>query len=266
MKGSVFNIRRYSVHDGPGIRVTIFMKGCPLNCLWCHNPEGISPCDEEIMMVRKVGNYEFIEKETSGRSCSIDDILNVIRRERVFIDKSCGGITFSGGEPLLQHDFLLDALKACRHEGVHTAVDTSGYTRQEVLESIMPYTDLFLYDIKHLDDAKHMEITGVSNELIISNYRFLAENSNNMFIRIPIVPGFNDQPEYLEELRSFIIKSHYSRISKICLLPFHRTGESKYRKLGLKYRMNGIETPTAERMKELQSFFSATGLKVKIGG
>src|SRR4030043_141927 len=151
MKGLVFSVKRFSIHDGAGIRVTVFMKGCPLSCWWCHNPEGISPVSETIALIQRAGEKEFIKTEKAGKYYSADDILAILEREKIFISKSLGGVTFSGGEPLGQSEFLSEALKACRTNGYHTAVDTSGYSRPENFRAIIPFTSLFLFDIKHLD-------------------------------------------------------------------------------------------------------------------
>ena len=180
MQGLIFSVRRYSIHDGPGIRVTFFMKGCPLNCLWCHNPEGISPFPETVMQTNKIGDREFSKSEEVGTLYSAEAILKIIDREKVFLNQSKGGITFSGGEPMLQFEFLLEALKGCKKNGYHTAVDTSGYSSADNYISIIPFTDLFLFDIKHLDETKHIESTGVSNSEILENYRLLLESGKDM--------------------------------------------------------------------------------------
>src|SRR5512133_1552316 len=163
MEGLIFSVKRYSIHDGPGIRVTFFMKGCPLSCMWCHNPEGISPLSETIVKTEKVGERAFSRNEDVGKFYTVDEILQILDKERVFMNESKGGVTFSGGEPMLQAEFLVRALKACKENGYRTAVDTSGYSSPENYKSVIPYTDLFLFDLKHLDDAKHIESTGVSN-------------------------------------------------------------------------------------------------------
>ncbi|HBE40533.1 MAG TPA: glycyl-radical enzyme activating protein, partial [Bacteroidales bacterium] len=261
-----FSVKRYSIHDGPGIRVTFFMKGCPLSCWWCHNPEGISPDPETVREIHKIGVKEFIKSEDAGRFYSIDEILHILEKERIFITESKGGVTFSGGEPLYQPEFLLDALKVCKSNGYHTTVDTSGYASPENYLGIIPYTDLFLYDIKHLDDLKHFECTGVSNAQILSNFRLILESSTDIYVRIPVIPGYNDDNDHLEILRNFLIENKSDNLKKINLLPFHKTGQAKYRKFGIAYKMNGIQPPLKERMNELKEYFSGTGIKVKIGG
>jgi pyruvate formate lyase activating enzyme len=265
-KGLIFSIKRYSVHDGPGIRVTVFMKGCPLSCWWCHNPEGIAPGVESLMETRKVGDLEFSEPAVVGKYYSVGEILEILKKEMVFFRQSGGGVTFSGGEPLLQPEFLKDALMACKDMGVHTAVDTSGFCPWPDLEKILPYTDLFLFDIKHLSDTRHLEHTGVGNGSILQNFRILIQSGKEIMVRFPVIPGINDDPDHLMRLREFLEGTGKGNITRINLLPFHKAGSSKYRKMGLPYRMEGTEPPSTERVKELKSFFSETGIKVKIGG
>ena len=266
MKGLIFSIRRYAIHDGPGIRITIFMKGCPLNCMWCHNPEGILPWQESIVNTVRVGETEFCKNEDAGKYYSTEDILAVLERDRVFMDQSKGGITFSGGEPLLQFDFLFKTIKACKERGYHTAIDTSGYSSPENFKSLIPYTDLFLFDIKHLDEKKHIEATGVSNSLILENYKLLVENATAVSLRIPVIPGFNDNPDHIEKLLQYIRSTKTDKLQKINLLPFHKTGSSKYRRLNLPYMMDGVEPPAGQEMEKLKNRFLSAGIRVKIGG
>jgi pyruvate formate lyase activating enzyme len=266
MTGLLFSVKRYSIHDGPGIRVTFFMKGCPLNCKWCHNPEGISPFPVTVLKTDRVGAMEFSKQEEVGKYYTVENILEILEKEKVFINQSKGGVTFSGGEPMLQTDFLLDALKACKTEGYHTAVDTSGYSSTENFRSIIPFTDLFLFDIKHLDETKHLESTGVSNSGILDNYRLIINSGKDVMIRIPVIPGFNDDQDHLERLRQFITETKTSRVKKISLLPFHKIGASKYKRFNLPYRMSGIEPPDREKMNRIKELFEETGIKVKIGG
>jgi pyruvate formate lyase activating enzyme len=266
MKGLIFSVKRYSIHDGPGIRVTFFMKGCPLSCWWCHNPEGLNTQPEIVEMTEKVGDKEFIKKEKAGSYYSVNEIIDILEKERIFISQSNGGVTFSGGEPMLQHEFLLEALKACKANGYHTAVDTSGYSQIENYKTIIPFTDLFLFDLKHLDDTRHNQFTSVSNTLILRNFKLILDSGKDTMVRIPIVPGFNDDWEHLNELKSFLLKMKTENLKKICLLPYHKIGASKYKRFNIPYRMDGVKPPSRERMNELKTFFSETGIKVKIGG
>jgi pyruvate formate lyase activating enzyme len=266
MKGLIFSVKRFSIHDGPGIRLTFFVKGCPLSCLWCHNPEGISPEPEKVSQIFRVGDREFRKTEAVGRYYSIEDILAILEKERVFIDNSNGGVTFSGGEPLMQFDFLLEALKACKAHGFHTAIDTSGHFSSSKLKKIIPCTDLFLFDLKHLDSEKHREFTGVPNNTILKNFRHLIESSCDVMVRIPIVPGFNDSDEHLACLRKLIFSNRTDNIKMINLLPYHKIGASKYKRFNIPYKMGAVLQPSPERMKELKEFFSGGGIRVKIGG
>ena len=266
MKGLIFSIKRYSVHDGPGIRVTFFMKGCPLSCRWCHNPEGISPFSEKVIQSDKVGDREFRHEVTAGDYYTIEDILRIIEKEQVFINQSGGGVTFSGGEPMLQFEFLREALKACKANGYHTAVDTSGYSLAVNYKAIIPYTDLFLFDLKHLDEKRHIEFTGVPNTVILDNYLMLLGSGKDIMVRIPIIPGYNDDQEHIEKLRNFLSETKSDSLRKINLLPYHKIGASKYKRFNIPFRMNNIEPPSKEQMAELKAYFSSTGIKVKIGG
>jgi pyruvate formate lyase activating enzyme len=266
MKGLIFSVKRYSIHDGPGIRVTFFMKGCPLSCRWCHNPEGISPLQETVMLTRKVGEKEFIREEEVGRYYTVEDIIRILDQEKVFMSHSKGGVTFSGGEPMVQSEFLVEALSACKESGYSTAVDTSGYSSAENYRNILPYTDLFLFDIKHLDDLKHIESTGVSNTGILGNFRLLLESGKDIMLRIPVIPGFNDDMVHMEKLKNFIIASGTRSVKKINLLPYHKIGSSKYKRFNMTYKMESVEPPSSEKMQQLKELFMETGVKVKIGG
>jgi len=246
--------------------VTFFMKGCPLKCRWCHNPEGISPFPEMVMQTNKIGEREFSKNEEVGTYYSVEDILEILDKEKVFFNQSNGGITFSGGEPMLQSEFLLEALKGCKENGYHTAVDTSGYSTADNFRSIIPFTDLFLYDIKHLDEAKHIESTGVTNTVILENYRLLLGSGKDIMVRIPVIPGFNDDTDHLERLKHFINSTKTSSLKRINLLPFHKTGSSKYKKFNFPYLMEGTVPPDKEKMQKINELFMETGIKVKIGG
>jgi pyruvate formate lyase activating enzyme len=242
------------------------MKGCPLSCWWCHNPEGISPDPETVEQVEKVGEKQFIKVEKVGKYYSVEDILNIIEKDKIFISESKGGVTFSGGEPMLQTEFLTEALKACIENGYHTAVDTSGYSQVENFRAVIPYTDLFLFDLKHLDDEKHSQFTGVSNSLIISNFKLLVDSGKDIMVRVPVIPGFNDDPANLDALKNFIMTVKSKNLKKINLLPYHKTGSSKYKKFNIPNRIKNVTPPSHERMNELKQFFEETGIKVKIGG
>ncbi len=266
MKGLIFDIKKYSVNDGPGIRVTCFLKGCPLSCPWCHNPEGISPLKDQVVIERRIGSHHFRDCEDSGRYITTGEILDLLGRERVFFENSGGGVTFSGGEPMRQYGFLEEVLAECRRSGFHTAIDTSGYASEEAFRRIIPYTDLFLYDIKHLDDTRHIELTGVSNRMILNNLFMLLDLGKEVIIRIPVIPGINDDPDHTGRLRDFIASLGRGSLSGISLLPFHRTGISKYKRLNRPDSGSGFVPPSEEQMIKLAGFFAATGLRVRIGG
>jgi pyruvate formate lyase activating enzyme len=266
MQGLIFSVKRYSIHDGPGIRVTFFMKGCPLSCWWCHNPEGISPEKQSVLQTRRVGEKDFPGTEEAGKYYAVDELLEIVNKDRIFLEQSNGGVTFSGGEPMLQAEYLLESLKACKSNGYHTAVDTSGYASPENYRKLMPFTDLFLFDIKHLDPARHFEYTGVSNVDILDNLKLIISSGKDVMVRIPVIPGKNDDPENMTAVRDLLTGLKCANLRMINLLPFHRIGKAKYTKLGLPYRMSNTEQPSPERMKELKEFFEVTGIKVKIGG
>jgi pyruvate formate lyase activating enzyme len=266
MKGLIFNVKKYSLHDGPGIRVTFFMKGCPLSCWWCHNPEGISPDVETVVQVRKIGEREFRHAENAGQFYTVDEIMEIAGRERIFLEQSGGGVTFSGGEPMSQPRFLTAALKELSQNGYHTAIDTSGYGSVQNFKSVIPYTDLFLFDIKHLDNDKHLKFTGVSNRRILANLRYLLDSGKDVFIRLPIIPDINDDIENLSKIKDFIAAINRGNIRRLDLLPFHRIGTAKYRKFNMPYRMAGKSQPGPDRMNEIKEFFSVPDLKVRIGG
>jgi pyruvate formate lyase activating enzyme len=217
-------------------------------------------------MTNKIGDKEFSNIKEVGKYYSVENILEILEKERVFLNQSKGGVTFSGGEPMLQFEFLQEMLKACKTNGYHTAVDTSGYSSAQNYKTILPYTDLFLFDLKHMDEAKHIEFTGVSNRLIFENYLLLLESGKDIMVRVPVIPGYNDDPDHLGRLIQFISATKTTSLKKISILPYHKTGSSKYRRFNIPYRMGNVESPSKERMKELKEFFSDTGIKVKIGG
>jgi pyruvate formate lyase activating enzyme len=266
MKGLIFSIKRYAIHDGPGIRVTVFMKGCPLSCVWCHNPEGISPVSSKVCQVDRIGDREFRRDEVVGKYYDPLDILAILEKEKVFINQSGGGVTFSGGEPMMQFDFLLEALMLCREKGYHTSLDTSGLSSPDRFRKIIPFTDIFLFDIKHLDNQKHKEYTGASNDEILKNYDLIARNCRAYMVRIPVIPGFNDDEDYLAGLKQYIKARKSKNLMMINLLPYHKIGSSKYKKFNIPWKMENVEQPSARRMNELKDYFSDIGVRVKIGG
>ncbi len=297
----IFDIKPYSINDGPGIRITLFLKGCPLNCLWCHNPESISPHVQKMYSKAKcIGCSTCVENcpkgalrltadgivtdfdacdlcgicadvcptkamEMSGKSITVEEVMKVFRRETIMMDHSEGGITISGGEPLMQPEFLIELLDACGREGYHRAVDTAGFVKTETLLEVAKRTDLFLYDLKLMDPVKHKKFTGVSNKKILSNLRILAETGAEINIRIPFVRGVNTDEENIRETARFV--SSLSGPKKlISLLTYHNIAINTYNKLGQSFDFSGLEEPTQEDIRLAMSIFSEFGLQATLGG
>lgn len=265
MLGTIFDIKRFAVHDGPGIRTTVFFKGCPLNCFWCHNPESIG-C-EPFQSVRKISldDQIFDQPEKVGREVSVSEIMTSLRKDRMFMEESDGGVTFSGGEPTMQPAFLKQLLIACKDEGLHTAVDTCGYTSRQTLTEIFPFTDLFLFDLKHVNPEKHLAFTGKSNEVILENLSFIIKSKKKIRVRIPVVPVFNFPDDELESICDFL-KPQKNSISQVDLLPFHTIAQNKYKRFGMANKMEGIKGLSKEDIFNAKNMFEKEGFKVKIGG
>lgn len=266
MKGLIFSVKRYAIHDGPGIRVTFFMKGCPLDCWWCHNPEGKATGQVTTVRTDRVGEREFRTEELVGREYTPEEVLAKAERDRVFMEHSGGGVTFSGGEPLMQPRFLTESLSLLRNAGFHTTVDTSGYASRDVIRSVMKYTSLFLYDIKLLDPDAHRKFTGADNRLIISNLDMLLEEGAEVILRIPVIPGVTADTEFMEQLRGFIESRRGGRISGISLLPYHKTGISKYRRFGLADRMESYSQISNGHLDDYMAILQPLGIHVRKGG
>ena len=262
MKGRIFEIKRFSVHDGSGIRTTVFFKGCNLRCAWCHNPEGLSFDVQEAFYEHKcVGCGECTKDGFSvddcigeartvyGREISAYELLEEILEDSDFYETSGGGVTFSGGECMLQIDFLEEMLKQCKESGIHTAVDTAGHVPFEYFERIIPYTDLFLYDLKCMDSEKHKQYTGVPNERILENLSRLLASDKSVWVRVPIVPTVNDSDDDIADIRKFF--ECYGYPEKVELLAYHAMGKHKYDALGMEASI--FPTLSKERMNELQS-------------
>ena len=256
IKGRIFNIQRFSIHDGPGIRTIVFFKGCIMRCAWCCNPESQSGRIEELV--------EGDRTKTVGYDVTVDDIMPEILSDLPYYRRSGGGVTLSGGEVLCQADFARELLKTCRGEGLHTAIESAASMSFSEIEKLLPYLDLYLMDIKHMDSAKHKEYTGVPNERILENARRVAESGVELIIRTPIIPGFNDTPE---EVRAI---SHFARtlpgVREHHLLPYHRLGQDKFKGLGRSYSLEGVEPPSKEKMEYLLTIAETSGLKCQIGG
>lgn len=265
--GTIFEIRRFAIHDGPGIRTTVFFKGCPLDCWWCHNPEGRCPEIETFPVnERKDGGHSGGRPSQAriGRRATADEVMAEVMRDGIFYDQSGGGVTFSGGEPLLQTGFLYSLLKASRDIGLHTACDTSGYAPTEDIESIYDLVDLFLFDLKLIDCGEHQKYIGVSNELILSNLTVLATRGNKVVIRIPLVPGITDTAENLNGIVAFI--EPLTSIRAISLLPYNKFGEDKVSRYQLPRRLLDLTPQSADEMETKAAVFRSRGYDVRIGG
>lgn len=297
-KGLIFNVMRFSLNDGPGIRMTVFMKGCPLSCWWCHNPES-QKLKQQIMFAAdkclqcgdcvqacthgaltwdggpirdtakctecgdcaKVCTVE--ARQFVGEWITVEELMRRIRRDVIFFDQSGGGVTFSGGEPMMQPDFLEAALIACKAEGIHTTVDTCGYAQPRTLARIMNKVDLFLVDLKMIDPERHKKYTGTSNDLILANLEAMVQAGKRVKVRIPIIPGINDDDENIRASQEALSRIG---IHDVDLLAYHQTGVDKYRRLQWEYRLTDVRPPSSEFMQGLSDRFSQAGFEVRIGG
>ncbi len=265
MRGVIFDIKRYAVHDGPGIRNTVFFKGCPLRCWWCHNPESISPKMQNYTRKVTFDGLEMEVADTVGYEISVGELLKEIKKDAAFYEESGGGVTFSGGEPFMQADFLKEITKACKENGIHVTVDTTGQTSRKYLDEVMPYVDLFLYDLKHMDDAKHYEYTGVGNKKIIENLWYLAENKKETTIRFPVIPGYNDDEKNIKATLELVLGLN-GAIREVHLLPYHNIADGKYQRFHIQSKMKKMKSLPEEELYPLKERFEKSGFKVKIGG
>jgi pyruvate formate lyase activating enzyme len=296
--GMIFDIERFAIHDGPGIRTTLFLKGCPLSCWWCHNPESISPRPQLALFEEKCigcgrcfdacpnGVHEKLADGSralhrekcaacgrcvqtcyaealvmEGREISVEHAMDELRRDAPFYETSGGGVTLSGGEPLRQVEFTTAVLRSCKAEGLHTALDTCGYAPWTDYEMVLPFVDMVLYDFKLADTEAHVKYTGVPNELIRENLSRIDGRGLPIEIRIPVIPGINDGRDNIDQTAQFL--SGMKQVKGIALLPYHGLGETKYPRVGKTYRLNGLASPTRERMEEIAGWFGLYGLNAR---
>lgn len=298
--GLVFNLQKYSVHDGPGIRTTVFLKGCPLCCAWCHNPESQSPKPEIVLLENRCaacGECRRVcpfgetlagegplpahpsectvcgacadacptgARQVIGQRMTVAEVMKAVLQDRVFYEDSKGGVTFSGGEPLTQPVFLKAMLEACRARGLNTAVDTCGMACTDLLLEVGRLADLVLFDVKMMDDARHLQYTGVSNRPILENLRQLDAVHENIRLRVPFIPGINDDRENLAGVAR--LAAGLKNVRQINLLPYHKIGLSKSLRIRHTYQMTGVEPPSPQRMEQAAELFRESGLNVRIGG
>jgi pyruvate formate lyase activating enzyme len=298
--GLVFNVQKYSLHDGPGIRTTVFLKGCPLCCAWCHNPESQSARTEIVVLENRCAACgecrracPFGQAATGkgpmptdaaecllcgqcaeacptgarqmiGQRRTVAEIMEAVLQDRIFYEESGGGVTFSGGEPLTQPAFLKAMLEACRAGGLRTAVDTCGFACTDVLLDVAGLSNLVLYDLKLMDDARHRQYTGVSNAPILANLRALARAHQNIWLRVPVIPGINDRDEDWQAAAGFA--AGLQGIRQVSILPYHKLGLFKSRRMHHPYSLESVEPPSLERMERAAEIFRKCGLDVKTGG
>ena len=262
MKGLIVDIKRYAIHDGPGIRTTVFLKGCPLRCRWCHNPESQHHQPETMAQKRKLGERTFMDNHTVGYTISPDNLMREIRKDYVFFEESGGGVTFSGGEPLQQADFLLECLKRCKAEGIHTCVDTAGAVHTTLLDEICRYTDIFLYDVKTADELTFKTYIGAPYSTVIDNLRRIAENGCHIIARIPVVPDVNDSTEQIDAIINLL--AGIPQVRQVNLLPFHRTGADKYKRLGRNWEMGDTPNLSKDNLQPMRQRFTEAGFEVKV--
>ncbi len=254
--GRIFDIQRFSTHDGPGVRTIVFLKGCPLRCRWCCNPES-QEYDIQSMLTK--GNYK-----TVGKDVTVKEVLDEVLKDRPYYRRSGGGLTLSGGECLWQPDFALALLEEARENGINTAIETTAFAEAETIEKFIPLVDLFLMDIKHINSSKHEEFTTRPNEKILANAKLIAQKAKKLIIRVPVIPGFNDTEEEIGQIAAFA--SSLPGVNEIHLLPYHRMGQDKYEGLGRPYLMGEVSPPSNEQMQKLISVCERYNLITHLGG
>lgn len=307
--GIVFNVQRYTIHDGPGLRTEFFLKGCPLRCRWCSNPEGLVPqpqvgvyrskcigrrvcggcaevCPQGDIFRFTVGKLAAIDRTRCtdclaclgecpsdalklwGREMSVDECMQVIRRDRGYYQRSGGGVTVSGGDPLVQSHFVAALFAACRAEGYHTCCESTLCFDWEEIERVLPVTDLFIADLKMMDSDRHRQYTGVGNHLILQNLQRLSETGKELILRIPVIPGVNDDETNIRASADFILAVMRGRVRTLQLLSFMRLGEEKYRSLGMEYPMNDLHLNRKafqKKVEDIADYFNSRGIHCLVG-
>lgn len=308
-QGIIFNIQRFTIHDGPGLRTELFLKGCPLRCEWCGNPESwtayIQPgiyktkcisskkcglceeaCHDKSILNFKRGKLNSIERSKCtnclaccnacpsdaikqwGKSMSVEECMEEIRKDKGYYERSGGGVTVSGGEPLLQSDFVAELFKACKDEGIHTCFESTFYADWKEIEKILPYTDIMISDIKHMDADIHKKYTGVHNDRILENLKRLASEERELILRIPIIPNVNDDMDNIEATADFILNELGGRVRTLQLLSFMRLGEEKYASLGMPYKMQDVKVNRKSFQKhvnEIANYFNSREINCLVG-
>lgn len=270
-KGRIFDIQRYSIHDGPGIRTIVFLKGCVLRCRWCCNPESQEYAIQTMLVpdgsgVKEADGQLRRKQKTIGEDVTVEEVMETVEQDRAYYRRSGGGLTLSGGESLCQPEFAAALLRVAKERGINTAMESMGCAKYEVIEKVLPWLDYYLMDIKHMNPAKHKEFTGRSNELMIENARKIAASGQTkLSIRVPVIPTFNDTPEEIRDIAQFA--GSLPGVERIHLLPYHRLGQDKYDGLGREYMMPDILPPTNEHMEMLKKTVEANcRLECQIGG
>lgn len=256
VKGRIFDIQRFSIHDGPGIRTIVFLKGCVLRCRWCCNPESQEYAIQEMTLNGKTS--------VVGRDVTVDEVMETVLKDRAYYRRTGGGLTLSGGECLCQPDFSAALLYAAKQMGLSTAIESTACAQYENIQKLLPNLDVYLLDIKHMDSDKHRAFTGVPNELILENARKLAVDANELIIRVPVIPTFNDKPEEIRAIAKFA--NSLPNVKELHLLPYHRLGRDKYAGLGRVYSLADIEPMPKAKMEYLLQVAETSGLYCQIGG